>query len=151
MPETPTQYDGTIDWNDYWADADGADREGAAPSARYVVDPLLALLDRRGAPDSLADVGCGPGAVSFAAAEAYPDAEVVGYDAAPAVLERNRERAAAEGADVAFEAAVLPAFDPGRTFDVVERGGDEYGALYFLTDRFEDHRDVFDRITEEMD
>jgi DNA-binding transcriptional ArsR family regulator len=35
--------------------------------------------------------------------------------------------------------------------DVVERGGDDYGALYFLTDRFEDHRDVFDRITEEMD
>jgi len=35
--------------------------------------------------------------------------------------------------------------------DVVERGGDDYGALYFLTDRFEDHRDVFERITEEMD
>ena len=35
--------------------------------------------------------------------------------------------------------------------DVVERGGDDYGALYFLTDQFEDHRDVFERVTEEMD
>ena len=35
--------------------------------------------------------------------------------------------------------------------DVVERGGNDYGTLYFLTDRFEDHRDVFERVTEEMD
>jgi DNA-binding transcriptional ArsR family regulator len=35
--------------------------------------------------------------------------------------------------------------------DVVEKGGDDYGALYFLTDRFEHHREEFERITEEMD
>ena len=35
--------------------------------------------------------------------------------------------------------------------DVVERSGDEYGALYFLTDRFERHRETFDRVTERMD
>jgi|GEM_PF-133086 len=35
--------------------------------------------------------------------------------------------------------------------DVVERGGDDYGAMYFLTDRFEHHRDVFETITEQMD
>jgi len=35
--------------------------------------------------------------------------------------------------------------------DVVESSGDEYGALYFLTDRFERHRDEFERITEHME
>jgi DNA-binding transcriptional ArsR family regulator len=35
--------------------------------------------------------------------------------------------------------------------DVVEKGGDDYGAMYFLTDRFEHHRDDFERITEAMD
>lgn len=35
--------------------------------------------------------------------------------------------------------------------DVVEKGGDDYGALYFLTDRFEHHREEFETITEEMD
>ena len=30
--------------------------------------------------------------------------------------------------------------------DVVESGGGEYGKLYFLTDRFERHRDTFERI-----
>jgi DNA-binding transcriptional ArsR family regulator len=35
--------------------------------------------------------------------------------------------------------------------DVVERSGDEYGALYFLTDRFEHHRETFERVTERMD
>jgi DNA-binding transcriptional ArsR family regulator len=35
--------------------------------------------------------------------------------------------------------------------DVVEKGGDDYGALYFLTDRFEHHREAFEEITEAMD
>jgi len=35
--------------------------------------------------------------------------------------------------------------------DVVEKGGDDYGALYFLTDRFEQHREAFEEITEAMD
>jgi len=35
--------------------------------------------------------------------------------------------------------------------DVVERSGDEYGALYFVTDRFEHHRETFEEITEHLD
>jgi predicted ArsR family transcriptional regulator len=35
--------------------------------------------------------------------------------------------------------------------DVVERSGDEYGALYFLTDRFERHREEFERITDQVE
>jgi DNA-binding transcriptional ArsR family regulator len=35
--------------------------------------------------------------------------------------------------------------------DVVERSGDEYGALYFLTDRFERHRETFETITAKVE
>jgi DNA-binding transcriptional ArsR family regulator len=35
--------------------------------------------------------------------------------------------------------------------DVVEPGGDDYGELYFLTDRFERHREEFERITDRME
>jgi DNA-binding transcriptional ArsR family regulator len=34
---------------------------------------------------------------------------------------------------------------------IVETGGDDYGELYFLTDRFERHREEFDRITERIE
>ncbi|SEM98019.1 transcriptional regulator, ArsR family [Halorientalis persicus] len=35
--------------------------------------------------------------------------------------------------------------------DVVEPGGDDYGQLYFLTDRFEHHRDAFEEIIEHVE
>ena len=35
--------------------------------------------------------------------------------------------------------------------DVVETGGDEYGELYFLSDRFERHRAEFETITDQME
>jgi hypothetical protein len=35
--------------------------------------------------------------------------------------------------------------------DVVEPSGDDYGALYFVTDRFEHHRETFEEITEQVD
>jgi predicted ArsR family transcriptional regulator len=35
--------------------------------------------------------------------------------------------------------------------DVLERGGDDYGAMYFLTDRFERHRETFEEITDQME
>lgn len=35
--------------------------------------------------------------------------------------------------------------------DVVEAGGSDYGELYFLTDRFETHRDRFEEILEAME
>jgi DNA-binding transcriptional ArsR family regulator len=34
--------------------------------------------------------------------------------------------------------------------DVVEPGGTDYGTLYFLTDRFENHWEAFESITEEV-
>ncbi|WP_433624075.1 winged helix-turn-helix domain-containing protein [Halomicrococcus sp. NG-SE-24] len=35
--------------------------------------------------------------------------------------------------------------------DVLETGGDEYGKLYFLTDRFEHHKEEFERITNHVE
>lgn len=35
--------------------------------------------------------------------------------------------------------------------DVVEAGGSNYGELYFLTDRFDHHREAFERITQHME
>jgi DNA-binding transcriptional ArsR family regulator len=35
--------------------------------------------------------------------------------------------------------------------DVVEPSGDDYGALYFVTDRFDHHRETFEEITEQVD
>ncbi|WP_121822550.1 winged helix-turn-helix domain-containing protein [Halostella salina] len=34
--------------------------------------------------------------------------------------------------------------------DVVETGGNDYGKLYFLTDRFERHREEFEEILEHV-
>jgi DNA-binding transcriptional ArsR family regulator len=34
---------------------------------------------------------------------------------------------------------------------VLETSGDDYGKMYFLTDRFEHHRDTFERVTENME
>lgn len=117
---TGTTYDATIDWDSYWTEADEDDREDASPSATYVVDPLLEFLEGRGDCDSLADVGCGTGTVAFATAERYPDATVVGSDAAKPVLAENRERTGDRGLpNLRFERTVLPEFDPDRQFDVV--------------------------------
>ena len=35
--------------------------------------------------------------------------------------------------------------------DVVETGGEDYGEMYFLTDRFEHHREEFERIIENVE
>jgi DNA-binding transcriptional ArsR family regulator len=35
--------------------------------------------------------------------------------------------------------------------DVIEKGGDDYGAMYFLTDRFEHHRDTFEDIIDQLE
>jgi len=110
----------TIDWTPFWADADDEDRESANAAAHHAADLIPEFVAERTSPDAIADVGCGGGALTFALADAFPDAEVVGYDAAEPVLAENREEASERGVEnVAFELGVLPDFDPGRTFDAV--------------------------------
>lgn len=56
----------------------------------------------------------------------------------------------AEDLDVSYK-TVRHHLDALADHDVVEAGGEDYGQLYFLTDRFEKHRDTFEEITERLD
>lgn len=111
-----TGYDATIDWDDYWATADEPAPESASPASNHAADVLSAFVAETGA-ESVADVGCGAGAATVPLAEAHPDVEVVGYDAAAPVIERNEART--DRPNLSFEVGRLPEFAPGRQFDVV--------------------------------
>lgn len=118
---TKQTYTDTIDWDEYWNEADEDRREDTSPSADLVLEPFVEFLTAKlsDGPNTYADVGCGPGDLVFEVAERCPDATVVGYDSAEAVLSENRDRAREAGLDVDFKRAVLPAFDPDHRFDVV--------------------------------
>jgi SAM-dependent methyltransferase len=111
-----TGYDATIDWDDYWTGADEAATEQASPAGHHATDVLSDFVAETGA-ESVADVGCGAGAATVPLAEAHPAVEVVGYDAAAPVVERNA--ACTDLPNLGFEVGRLPDFDPGRQFDVV--------------------------------
>jgi cyclopropane fatty-acyl-phospholipid synthase-like methyltransferase len=50
------------------------------------------------------DLGCGTGTLAILAKQTVPDAEVIGLDGDPAILERARAKAEAAGVDVRFDA-----------------------------------------------
>ncbi|MFB6130611.1 MAG: ArsR/SmtB family transcription factor [Salinigranum sp.] len=56
----------------------------------------------------------------------------------------------AEELDVSYK-TIRHHLDVLEKHDVVEAGADDYAKLYFLTDRFERHRDTFERITERLE
>jgi DNA-binding transcriptional ArsR family regulator len=56
----------------------------------------------------------------------------------------------AERLDVDYN-TVRHHLDMLKDHDVIEPGGGDYGKLYFLTDRFEHHREEFERIIEQVD
>jgi SAM-dependent methyltransferase len=147
MTDRPTltdpEFEDTIDWNCFWKTADEDDRESATPSAHHVRGLLADLFDETGVPDSFADVGCGPGVVTFHVAESYPETTVVGYDAAESVLAENRQRAEAAGpSNLAFERTVLPAFDPDRSFDLVLC----FGTLTYVAETQHAVRNLYDAV-----
>jgi trans-aconitate methyltransferase len=119
-PTHDDSYDGTIDWDDHWRDADETIRDRDSPSAQHGAKALGDFAAKRRTPDAVADVGCGPGVATLYLADRFPESTVVGYDAAPAVLDDARDRAREKGVEnVRFEQATLPAFDPDREFDIV--------------------------------
>ena len=81
-----------------------------------VVERLTLLATAAGvdlaAPDALlADLGCGPGNITFRLAEQYPSARVVGIDGAAAMLqvaEQRRLALGAAGAQLTFFCHTLP-------------------------------------------
>lgn len=120
MESTHPSYDHTIDWSQYWDDADTDGIDDANGSADFVLAPLLEFFEKKEVPKSYADVGCGEGVTVFEVAGACPETTAVGYDAAKPVLEANRERARErKQSNVSFGRTVLPQFNPGQQFDVV--------------------------------
>ena len=141
MTETPFEH--TIDWNRFWETADADDRAGATPSTHHLTDFLEDFVATKGVPDSVADVGCGPGEVAFAVAERHPETTVVGYDTAGSILDENRKRAREDGVEnVRFERATLPTFDPNQKFDLVCC----YATLCYVADSETALRTLYDAV-----
>lgn len=117
MPATP--FADTIDWDAYWAawEEDGEEDYPAAVSGHHA-DLLERFIDRVAVPESAAFVGCGPGDLAAAVANAHPEFRIVGFDAAETVLARNRDTYA-DVPNLSFERTVLPAFDPDEAFGLV--------------------------------
>jgi trans-aconitate methyltransferase len=137
-------YNDTIDWHQFWSEADDEDRTDATPSSHHLVEVLPKFIAESGVPDSFADVGCGPGFVAFDVAKRYPETTVVGYDAAEPILAENRQRA--EKNDVGnlyFEQAMLPAFDPNRQFDLVLC----YATLDYIAESERVLQNLYDAVT----
>jgi predicted transcriptional regulator len=61
---------------------------------------------------------------------------------------RNANRLADE-LDVDYN-TITHHLDKLADHDVIEPGGDDYGTLYFLTDRFERNRETFEEITQHL-
>jgi ubiquinone/menaquinone biosynthesis C-methylase UbiE len=78
--------------------------------------PLLAALDAVPAPRRVLDVGTGSGRVARVAKERWPDAEVVGVDVSPGMIEEARRLSASERYEVG-DASALPFED--ASFDLL--------------------------------
>ena len=66
-----------------------------------------------------------------------------------AALDERNANQLAECLDVDYN-TVRHHLDMLLEHDVIESGGEEYGKLYFLTDRFEQHREAFETVLEAM-
>jgi SAM-dependent methyltransferase len=103
------------------------------PALTRFFDPLVGLampeqrfkgaLVEQAAPtpgQRILDIGCGTGTLALMAKEAAPEAEVVGLDADPEILERARAKADRSGVEIEFDEGLsteLPYED--RSFDRV--------------------------------
>ncbi|WP_416140436.1 class I SAM-dependent methyltransferase [Halomonas sp. HK25] len=82
-----------------------------------MAEALCTAVDPHGG-ERVLDIACGSGTAALVAARRY--CEVTGIDYVPALIERARQRAAAEGFDVDFQVADAQALPfPDAHFDVV--------------------------------
>ncbi len=92
------------------------DERYASDEARLV--PLTTALDLLPHPPArVLDVGTGTGAGALIAAERWPDAEVLGIDVSPAMIERAAAKEVRPG--VRFEVADIAELDPADGYDLV--------------------------------
>ena len=80
--------------------------------------PFIDLIDRIGAvtPRRVVDLGCGPGTLTQLLAARWPQAEVVGIDSSPEMIERAR---ALGDLRIHFELGDIASWRPGASDDVV--------------------------------
>jgi ubiquinone/menaquinone biosynthesis C-methylase UbiE len=95
--------------------------ERIQPESPERLATLAAGLDRlTHNPARVLDVGTGTGAGAFLLARRYPEAEILGIDLSPAMIEVADEKAAERGAAaIRFEVADVESFAPGDQFDLV--------------------------------
>ena len=67
----------------------------------------------------VADVGCGAGWSTLAMARAFPQADIVGFDADPASVYDAQRNAAAQGVAVRFDIRAADAVTDDGPFDLV--------------------------------
>jgi SAM-dependent methyltransferase len=92
------------------------DERFASDPAR--LEPLAAALDLLPIPPArVLDVGTGTGAAAGIAKERWPDAEVVGIDMSPAMIEQATRKVARPG--MRFLVADVADLDPGEGYDLV--------------------------------
>ncbi|WP_435744425.1 trans-aconitate 2-methyltransferase [Nocardioides sp. SYSU DS0663] len=79
--------------------------------------PFVELLSRVGAtaPETVVDLGCGPGNLTALLADRWPGARVVGLDSSPEMVAAARER----GDGVAYDVADLRDWSPAAPVDVL--------------------------------
>ena len=103
-------------------------------------------------------VGCGWGGLSAAVSAAENGASVVVLEKAPERRRGGQTQFASSTRIPTAEVDLDIDYNPVRhhldmltDHDVTETGDQEYGKLYFLSDRFQHHRDAFERIAEEVE
>jgi len=119
----------TIDWNAYWAEDRESDQNpDDSASVSEGKDKLVTrFIEQTEKPGRVAFVGCGPGILPASIAQAYPDTEVIGYDAAKSIIQENR-REYGGISNLSFEVAVLPDFDVEPLFDLIYT----YATLHYV-------------------
>ena len=68
---------------------------------------------------SILDLGCGPGDFSRRLARAFPNAEVVGVDGAPTMLERAASEPGSQGLNIKWVQSLFDGFDDPQGFDLI--------------------------------
>lgn len=135
----------TIDWNAFWAEAEG-DRRRSANVGQYGKSDLMErFFERVGVPESFASFGCGPAAVLMGLGDRYPDIQFYGYDAARTIIEENHERTRRACLEnVRFGVERLPEIATDRRFDLVYC----YATLHYVRDAEHALAALYDRVAE---
>ena len=96
-----------------YAEADFA--AGHASLFQEALDRLPPTLHIR----RILDLGCGPGDFSRRLARAFPNAEVIGVDGAPTMLERAASEPDSKGLNIKWVEALLDSFEDAKGFDLI--------------------------------